>query len=252
MDGTQLPRGVADPVGERGAVEAHALAGEDLRLAMQWQMIGELGDQDMGHRGLGRQAARDQAGGGRRLHHPLGAGPAGVARAAGDQHPELGRDHVEPLGAILVDGMQGAAAAGAVQALRLDHDLDARQVRGQRAAVGPAPGGAQRLQRRGPGVGFGAILGDLLLRVFQRQFELVGVQLLRAPPEHRALEGGDDGLQAGDLFGEVGVLRLHGRQPRLQRRRIVRQIEVGEGRRVARHGRRQAHPAADVAPRRAA
>ena len=45
---------------------------------------------------------------------------------------------------------------------------------------------------------------------------------------------------------------FHGRQPRLQRRRIVRQIEVGEGRRVARHGRRQAHPAADVAPRRAA
>ena len=48
MDGTQLPRGVADPVGERGAVEAHALAGEDLRLAMQWQMIGEPGDQDVG------------------------------------------------------------------------------------------------------------------------------------------------------------------------------------------------------------
>ena len=55
-----------------------------------------------------------------------------------------------------------------------------------------------------------------------------------------------------DLLGEVSVLRLHGRQPRLQPRGIVRQIEVGEGRRVARHGRRQAHPVADAAPRRVA
>lgn len=81
---------------------------------------------------LGRMCLRDS----------LRAAAAGVFRAPRHQHPELGGDHVEPLGYVFADPGHLAAAAGALRAGRLDHPLDPRQMRWQMATV------ARRLARR--------------------------------------------------------------------------------------------------------
>lgn len=56
-----MPGGTADPVGERGAVEINALPGIDLRSAIERQMIGVFGDQNLGDRRFGWQPALDEA-----------------------------------------------------------------------------------------------------------------------------------------------------------------------------------------------
>ena len=224
VDRTELARRVADPVGERRAVERQTLTGEDLCLAVERQVVGVFADEHMRDHGFGRQPSGDQPGRSRRLHDALGAAPAGVSRPAGDEHPELRRDDVEPLGDVLPDPMQPAAAARAVEALRLDDPLDPRQVPRQRAAVGAPTLSARPLQRRVGGIRLGPVRGDLLLGILQRQLELAGVELLRAPAEHRPLEGIDDGREPRDLLGQVEPRTALGRQHRLQRRGIVRQV----------------------------
>ena len=103
MDRAELARRMADPVGERRAVERQPLAGEDLRLAVERQVVGVFADEHMRDHRLGRQPSGDQPGRGRRLHDALGAAPAGVSRPARDEHLELRRDDVEPLGDVLAD-----------------------------------------------------------------------------------------------------------------------------------------------------
>lgn len=97
MNGTEFARGMPNPVGERGAVEGQTPAREDLALPVERKMVGILRDQDLCDQGLGGQAAGDQPRRGRRLHHALGAAAAGVSGPAGDEHPELRQDDVEPL-----------------------------------------------------------------------------------------------------------------------------------------------------------
>jgi hypothetical protein len=72
----------------------------------------------------------------RRLHDPL-AGPAGKLRAMRDNHPVLGRDHIEPLGSLFADHMHRLVTAGAVRVGRCHRLMNAWQMRGQRAAVDP-------------------------------------------------------------------------------------------------------------------
>ena len=91
-------------------------------------MIGILRDEDMGDGGLRWDAALNEPGGRRRLHHYLLAGPAGVFRPARHDHAELGWHDVEALGHIFADGMQRAPAAGAGLVLDVDDLLEARQV----------------------------------------------------------------------------------------------------------------------------
>ena len=105
MQVAQEPGGPPDPIGQRRAVELDALPGIDLCLAIEWQVVGVLPDDDVSDQGFGRQAALDQA---RRcwcLHHRARTNPAGILGAAHDQDPDLSRDHVQPLGHILADGM---------------------------------------------------------------------------------------------------------------------------------------------------
>ena len=135
MHGPQMPGGAANPVGERRTVEGDPLPGVDLRLAVERQMVGVFGDEHMGDRRLGRQAALDQSRRSRRLHHGALAGPAGVFGTARHQHAELRRHDIEPLGDIFADPVQPALAAGAGLVVDVDDRLDARQMRGQRAAV---------------------------------------------------------------------------------------------------------------------
>jgi hypothetical protein len=160
-DGAQVEGGAAGPVRQGGATCGHALAGHDLRLSIQGQMIGELRDDDMRERGLGRQPALDQRGRHGRLSHPRPTLRAGVAGAHGDDHPEARRSDVEPLGAILTDPHHPAAAARTTQVVRLDQALLARQVLGQRARPAGRLGRAVRLRRglRGRS-GFGLRLDD--------------------------------------------------------------------------------------------
>ena len=132
----QQEGGAAGPVREGRAVEVDALAGVDLGLAIERQVIGVLGDHDVGDRRLGRQAALDQARRRRRLDHHVLAGAAGVLGPAHHQHPELGRDDVQPFGDVLADQVQRARAARAGLVLDVDDALDPRQMRRQRAAVG--------------------------------------------------------------------------------------------------------------------
>ena len=106
MHRPQMAGGAADPVGQRRAIEIDALAGVDLGLAIERQVVGIFGDQDLGDRRLGRQAALDQPRRRRRLHDHVLAGPAGVFGPAHDEHPELRRHDVEPLAHVLADPVQ--------------------------------------------------------------------------------------------------------------------------------------------------
>ena len=103
MHGAQMERSASDPVGEGRAVEANALARVDLRLAIERQMIGVLGDEHVRDRRLGRQAALDQPRRGRRLDDDVLAGAAGVFGPTHDQHAELRRqpDALVPMAATL-------------------------------------------------------------------------------------------------------------------------------------------------------
>jgi hypothetical protein len=56
---TQIPGGVANPVRQRGTIQIDTLAGVDLGLPIQRQMIGIFGHQNLGDRGLCRQTALD-------------------------------------------------------------------------------------------------------------------------------------------------------------------------------------------------
>ena len=176
-------------------------------------MIGILRHEHMGDQGVGGQAALDQPGLRRGLGHALFAGPAGVLRPAGDQDAELGRDHIQTLADVLADPVKLALAAGASGVVEIDDRLDPRQMRRQRAAVGPAGLGA-----------FGLLLGRLrldlrfafgldLFDIFQRQFQLVGRQRLGAAAEPVALERLDD---LAEPFQLGGVGRALGDQRRLE------------------------------------
>jgi hypothetical protein len=60
VDGPQQERCTPDPVGKRRAIEMDALAGVDLRLAIERQVVGILGDEDVGDGRHGGPAALDQ------------------------------------------------------------------------------------------------------------------------------------------------------------------------------------------------
>jgi hypothetical protein len=103
MHRTQVPGSTADPVGERGTIEIDALPGPDLRLAIERQVIGIFGDQDVGNRRLGRQPALDEPGGRGSLHDHVLAGAAGILDPAHDDHAQLRRHDIEPLAYVLAD-----------------------------------------------------------------------------------------------------------------------------------------------------
>jgi hypothetical protein len=64
---------------------------------------------------------------------PSTAGKFGTMR---DDHPQLRRDHIETLGSLLANPMHRRMAAGAIGIFRLDRDIDPRQLRWLRPAIG--------------------------------------------------------------------------------------------------------------------
>ena len=215
----QQPGGAADPIGQRRAIEVDPLPGVDLGLPVERQVIGVFGDQHLGDRRLGRQAALDQPRRRGRLHHHVLAGPAGVFGPAHDQHPELRRHDVEPLAHVLADPMQRVPAAGAGVVVDIDHHLDARQMRRQRSAVHPAPGGVGSALGRCRLFALGLAGGDDLVGLFQREQQLIFRQRLGPAAEAVALHLLDD-------LAQPLVLMTLGDQHRPQRAGIVGKSRV--------------------------
>ncbi len=222
MDGFEFKRRASDPGCQRRAVEIDALAAVNLGLPVQGKVVGVFGHDDMRHRGLCRHAAGDQVRGCRGLDDAALTGSAGILRPPCDDHPELRGDNVQPLADVLADHVPLAATV-AQRGLGFDHFFDARQMSGQRSAVGLAG-------RRGPrrcdqwiGLTFGLDLGNRGLDILQRQLELIRIDLLGLAPEQRLFEGRDqgfqpcillllgqdDGLQGLDVIGKI-CRRVHG------------------------------------------
>ena len=124
----QLRGGITDPERQCGALDRDALAQQNLSLAIERQVPGIFGCQDIGHHRLGRQPALDQPLGRRRLDGRLFAGPAGIFGTMCDDHAELGRDHVQPLRRLLADHMHGRPAARAVRIFGSNRYIHPRQM----------------------------------------------------------------------------------------------------------------------------
>jgi hypothetical protein len=178
---------IADPERQHRALDVDALREQHLGLPIERQMPGIFGDQHVGDHRLGRQPALDQPFGRRRLNHAIRAGPAGIFGTMRHDHPELRRDDIEPLGGLLADHMHGRAAAGTVGVLGRDRHVDMRQVRGKRARDA-ALVAARACARRILLVFDRLVAGNGLLDVLDRQKQLLGIELLRAAAELRALQ----------------------------------------------------------------
>ena len=123
-----------------------------------------------------------------RLHHHVLASPAGIFGSPDHQNPELGRDDVEPLGAILADHVQQAAAAGAGPILNIDHHLDTRQVAWQRASVRAALRGLRLSLGRRLGLMVSFLAGCRLLDLLEAQQQLILGQRLGPAAEAMTLQ----------------------------------------------------------------
>ena len=119
----------SDPVGQGGQGQRDALAGGDLRQAIQRQVVREFGnghpDQKV-HRG---QATVDD-GGRHRGRHDRRAVLAGILGADVPVHGEFGRLDVELLADVLADLDQRAAVLTTAAGFRFVAVFDARQVGG--------------------------------------------------------------------------------------------------------------------------
>ena len=130
----QRRRRRADPAGQGRGFQADALAGEDLGLAIERQMVVVLRDQDVRQQPRAGATAGDRVIRRRRRHHRV-ASPAGELLADVPDHLEAAGDVIQGLGRVLANPPQRTAAARAGWAGAM-HRLLARQVLGQRPAGG--------------------------------------------------------------------------------------------------------------------
>lgn len=184
----------AGPVRQGAAVDLDAGTRQDLALAVERQVVRELGHQHVCDGPFGRQPAFDQPGRGWRLGNPVRTDAAGILRADVDQHAELRGHDVQPLGPILADPVHAAAPTRALKARRFDDTLDARQVRGQMTKVA--------LPCRAAGLGgwrglllAGLDLGDGRFQVLECQLPVVFAQLLGAFAMHDMVQFGHEMLE---------------------------------------------------------
>ena len=139
-------------------------------------------------------------------------------------HPELRRDHVEPLRGFLADHMHGRAAAGAVGVFGLDRHMHPRQMGREARRDWTRRFSARAL--RGHLVLLvvgGLVRRNRLLDVLERQQQLLGIELLRTAAELRTLQLAQQMAQAVVLrqrlvaLGDRGVaLGARRREQRLQ------------------------------------
>jgi len=212
----QVPGGLSHPVRQCRTIEIDALAGINLGLPVQRQMIGIFGHQNLGDGGLGRQSAFDQPGRSRRLHDTVFARSAGVFGPPGDENAELRRYHVQPLAPVFADPVQIALATGAGLVVDIDDNLDPRQMRRQRAAVRAALASPRRAAIRRAFVLLCLTGCCNLLDVFKAQQHLVLGQRLRLAAKAMPLQFLDD------LTQPLALAPL-GKQHRFQGLKVIRQ-----------------------------
>jgi hypothetical protein len=188
-------------------------------------VIGVFGDEHLRHRGFGRQSALDQPCRRGRLHHHVLATPAGVFGPAHHQHAELCRHDVEPFAGVLPDPMQRVAAARAGVVIDIEHHLDARQMRRQRAPVQATLGRPACPLGRIGRINLGLITCLILLDIFEPEQHLVFWQCLGTSSKAMTLQFLDD-------LTEPIILRPLRNQHRLERASVV-----GKCIRRDRHGR---------------
>ncbi len=102
-DGTQMEAGAPNPVAECCPVQCYPLSGVDFGLAVERDVVTELGHHDLRDERFSRQAAGHDMFRSMSLDHRPGATPASVFRTAGDDHTELSRYDVQSFGDILAD-----------------------------------------------------------------------------------------------------------------------------------------------------
>jgi hypothetical protein len=146
MQWAQMEGRMPHRVCQRRPVEMDALAGIDLGLPAERQMIGIFGHENLSNGDYGRQAALDQPGRRLGLHDTILAGTTGVFGTPGNHNAELGRHYVQSLAFVFTDPMQFALAAGASLVVDVDDNLDPRQMRRQCPAI-DAPLGLPELSR---------------------------------------------------------------------------------------------------------
>jgi hypothetical protein len=173
----------AHPVGQNRPLDRHTEPGHDHRLPVQRHVFGMFGHRNLRQKRLGRPTALQQMCRGLGLNHaraPLGAG---VFRAHRDNHLIARRNEVEPFRPVLPDPHHIAATTRATNAVRFDQALHARQCLGQRPRFAwHARGSLVRISRAGrdlflDGGNLRLRFGNRGFQVFQRQFQLRGVEL---------------------------------------------------------------------------
>lgn len=235
--GAQQRGRLPDPVGERRALQFHALAGVDPALAVERQVVGVLRHQHMGEQARRRAAAADGQARRRRSGDPL-AGPARPAGADVADDAEPARHVVEDFGRVLAEAAQAPAAGGAGAGVGAVLHRLPRQVLREGAARGFAALQAPLAALRAIISGRRWRNGRVRLQILERQFDLVGLgrDALGGAAESGPAEAGELQAQPPDdlaLARDLGVLGEH---DRAQRPGVVRQeggIEV-HGRIVAR------------------
>jgi len=224
----QRRRRRSDPAAQSRGLQAYPVAGKDLGLAVERQVIVIFRHDDMGEQPRPSPAAGNRVVGRRRGHHHL-ANPARQLLTNVPDNLEPARHVIEGLADFVGDLAQRPAATGAGARGGMAPILS-RQVFRQWATrrllrFGRGLGGCGHFRR-----GRRQPLRLVGLQRLERQLELLGLarQLLRGPAElspsiSRQLE-----FQAGDL-GLRGqrILRHRGNDP-LQRGEVVGQIVGGD------------------------
>lgn len=190
----KIPGCPPDPVCKGGAIQLDALAGINLRLPIERQMIGILGHQHLSDQGLGGNAAFDDTSRCRGLDDRTLTGAAAIARPTGNQNTERGWHNIKAFGYVLTDLVQSSATAWAGLIIYIDKLLDPFEMCGQRAAIGFAWAIALWAGRSSLTSGTGC--AKCRLNILKAKLELVGIELLGLAAETVAREGVEDRLQS--------------------------------------------------------
>jgi hypothetical protein len=201
-----------NPIGQGGDIEFDPLAGEGLALAVQGDVLTELGLDDHRQQVGSRPAARDRVEGRRRLGDRL-AGPAGELLPDCLDHLPLPGDHLQGLGDRLAELGELAAAAWA-GARAGEHPALARQMLRQRLAHRRCVCLFRFLLRRG--------FAGVRLQLLKLQFQLIeqfaaafggGAEPVVAELGDQQLQVRDHRLRAGRTrFGLAARLLFRGKR----------------------------------------
>ena len=205
----QPPAGAADPAGQGRAVEIDALAGEDLRLTVQRQVVAILADQNVGDQPRRSQALCDRPLGRRRLVDRAAAA-ATVFGAADTQHTQASRYIVQHLADRLADLVHRPAAAGTGAGADVQRHILTRQMVRQVGAVARCTPGLL-LFARYLGGQTGHRSGDIGIEVLQAELKLIGIETFGTASEPAALQCLDDLPQPVDLGLRLRPLAIEGR-----------------------------------------